>query len=142
MLIRQIRITDNLQQYIECIRSLNSKNVSVASNNDIMRFLENRPDNIQTFVGIVDDNIVSTATLILEQKLRYQNMCGHIEDVGVHPDYRGKGYGYDITKFLVDLCKEYNCYKVKLNCSDALVSFYSMLGFSVDNNGMVLNLTP
>lgn len=109
--------------------------------NDVVWTLSTRPHNIITFVGILDSKIVATATLILEHKLRYKNKCAHIEDVCVHDDYRGRRYGHDMVKHLVNVAKEYGCYKVKLNCSNKLVSFYSKLGFTVDANHMVLKIS-
>lgn len=113
---------------------LNNPNIPLSNKQDIVYSLEQRPKNILTFVLVSDDNhIVATATVIIEKKLRYQMLCCHIEDVGVHPDHRGKGHGKQIVDFCIGLAEHNGCYKVKLNCQDNLVEFYSKLGF--ENHG-------
>ena len=43
---------------------------------------------------------------------------------------RGReGYGKQIVEHCVAVAKANNCYKVKLNCEDSLISFYGCLGF-------------
>ena len=74
----------------------------------------------------------------MECKLRYNQYCCHIEDVGVRKSFRGYGYGQQIVKYCIDFAKQNNCYKVKLNCSDNLIPFYEKLGFKKYNNGMAL----
>jgi predicted GNAT family N-acyltransferase len=56
-------------------------------------------------------------------------MCCHIEDVATSIKDRGKGYGKQIVEHCVAVAKANNCYKVKLNCEDSLISFYGCLGF-------------
>lgn len=129
---------NNISQYLECVSDLNSPKIKSNNVDDVRKILSRRPGNILTFVGVVDDTIVSTATMILEEKLRYSQCCCHIEDVGVHPNYRHKGYGSVIVQYCVDAAKQYNCYKIKLNCSDELLVFYTKLGFQVCDNHMYI----
>lgn len=138
--IRPININDDLQKYIECINDLNSNSVIVASNEQIKRNLIKRSNNIITYVIADNDLILATATVIIETKLRYTQPCCHIEDVGVHPEYRGKGYGKMIVNHCLGIAKSKKCYKVKLFCSDNLLNFYSGMGFKKNNNGMEKNL--
>lgn len=142
MRFRLLDSNDNLSQYMECVKDLNGSGLTLSSIEDMKYSLENRPSNILTF-GLLDEdnNILATATIIIEKKLRYQRLCCHIEDVGVHPDHRGKGYGRDIVKYCMDIAKHNNCYKVKLNCNNTLVAFYEKLGFEKMDNGMVLKLS-
>ena len=88
---------------------------------------------------VSDDNkIVATATVIMEKKLRYSQLCCHIEDVGVHPDFRNKGYGKEIVEYCIKVAKANNCYKIKLNCADSLIQFYEKLGFELNGNHMYI----
>ena len=59
------------------------------------------------FVLEVDDIIVATTTLIIEQKFIHKlSKYGHIEDVIVNNEHRRKGYGKTIIKHVVDYCKK------------------------------------
>jgi predicted GNAT family N-acyltransferase len=139
MNIRLLHSNDNIDEYLDCVRDLNNKDNVLSSVKDIKYSLDNRPSNILTFI-LLDDNkkIVATATMIIEKKLRYKRLCCHIEDVGVHPDKRGLGYGEKIVNHCILIAKENKCYKVKLNCNESLVPFYKRLGFNKNSNGMVL----
>lgn len=142
MIIRLIEQSDDIASYLECVGSLNSNNALVSSVEQIGVVVGLRPTNVLTFVGILDDGkIVSTATIIMEKKLRYQRLCCHIEDVAVRPEYRGKGYGKEMMDFCLKVAKANNCYKVKLNCSEKLISFYESCGFKENSVGMVLDLS-
>jgi glucosamine-phosphate N-acetyltransferase len=77
-----------------------------------------------------NNQIIATGKLIIEYKLHnnFTNM-GHIEDLVVHNEFRGKGLGKLITDFLHLRAKELMCYKVILNCSTENVEFYKKCGF-------------
>lgn len=138
--IKVLEITDNIMQYLECVESLKHKDVEVSNIDQIKKIIEARPTNILTFVGVVDFNIVATATTIMERKLRYNRLCCHIEDVAVHPLFRGRGYGKRIVQYCIDMARFNKCYKVKLNCKDELATFYEQLGFVETENHMVYAL--
>ncbi len=139
MNIKLLEATDNIQDYIDCVKDLNNHCTKLSSIEDIKYVLENRPSNILTFVMVNDDSrIVSTATVIMEQKLRYQNLCMHIEDVGTHPSFRNAGYASTIIKYCIDLAKNNDCYRIKLSCENNLVDFYKKLGFKIYGNFMFM----
>lgn len=139
MHIRILNINDNLEQYLDCVKDLMNASLEVMSVSDIKETLSLRPANILTFVGVDDDNnILATATIIMEKKLRYRRLCCHIEDVGVREVYRNKGYGKDIVEYCIKVAKENKCYKIKLNCTDKLVPFYQQLGFDHTGNHMTI----
>lgn len=139
MLIKILEATDNILDYIECTKELNNPGVELSSVEEIKETIQLRPSNTLTFVAINADNrIVATATIIVEKKLRYRRLCCHIEDVGVHPNFRNKGYGALIVNYCIDVAKKNNCYKIKLNCADGLVKFYGKLGFDLNGNHMYI----
>jgi GNAT superfamily N-acetyltransferase len=137
--IKILEPSDNISQYLECVASLNNSGVSLSNEESIKFALESRPTNILTWVGLVEDNIVATASTIMECKLRYNQLCCHIEDVGVHPSQRGKGYGKEIVDHCIRVAKRNKCYKVKLNCNPNLVDFYGKIGFIDGGMHMILN---
>ena len=128
-----------LSQYLECVGDLNSKGVSKADLNQAKDILYNRPENIVTLIGIVDERLVATCTLLLEDKLRYNQKSCHIEDVAVVRDSRGKGYGKEILKYAIEYAKKSEkCYKIMLTCKNHLVQYYSDSGFKTTDNNMVI----
>lgn len=77
-----------------------------------------------------DDNVVGTASLVLERKLiRGGALCAHIEDVVVDTETRGKGVGKRLIAHLVDMARHRDCYKVILDCAEDNVPFYERCGF-------------
>lgn len=134
--IRPITVYDDLNQYMECVKELNNVSTSVSSVDQMRGWLSTRPDNIITYVCVNNKDIVATATCIFERKLRYNQLCCHLEDVGVRPDYRSKGLGQLMVNYCVGEASSKGCYKVKLHCSDKLLGFYENLGFTKINNGM------
>ncbi len=80
-------------------------------------------DNI--FVGIIDNNIITSYTVIIENKLIHSyGKVAHLEDFAIHKDYRGKGYGKQMIDFVMEFCKEQGCYKAVHSCPHELVEYY------------------
>lgn len=134
--IRPININDDFNQYMRCVQDLNGSGVSVCNFEQMKRSLLSRQSNMVTYVLVVDDKILATATCLFEKKIRYNQPCCHIEDVGVDPDHRKRSYGKLIVDHCVSMAKSKNCYKVKLCCSNDLLNWYSGMGFKKTNNGM------
>jgi N-acetylglutamate synthase-like GNAT family acetyltransferase len=133
MNIKLLDSNDNINEYLDCVKDLNSRDVELSTVEQIKRVLDTRPTNILTFVLINSENkIVATASVIMEKKLRYNKLCCHIEDVGVHESYRNKGYGKKIIEYCIDFAIKNECYKLKLNCKSYLLDFYQKLGFDGD----------
>ncbi len=73
--------------------------------------------------------LVGSGTIIIEPKIIHGGKSvGHIEDLVVHPQYRGKGVAQTILNMLVDYSKP-SCYKVILNCNQNMEEFYNRAGF-------------
>ncbi len=127
-----------IKQYMECISVLNKSDCVVQNVEDVRERLRYRKENIITFLGIVEDNVVATSTILLEIKLRYSKMCCHIEDVATKVEDRGKGYGKMIVAHCIKAAKDNDCYKVKLNCEESVIPFYDSLGFKHQGAHMYL----
>ena len=132
------RLTEHyIEQYLECVEDLNNANVRHSRIKNAINILKSRPDNIITFMLLDENILVATATIIMEDKIRYKQKCCHIEDVAVMSAYRKKGYGKAIVEHCINYAVGENCYKVRLNCADHLIKFYSGAGFKNIDNGMV-----
>jgi glucosamine-phosphate N-acetyltransferase len=85
----------------------------------------------EIIVGIENDTIVSSGTIIIEPKIIHGGTpAGHIEDIVVLEKWRNKGIAKELLKHLKEIAIHKNCYKIILDCSEHLVSFYENSGFS------------
>jgi len=86
-----------------------------------------------------DFELIGIATILIERKLTHGGeSCAHIEDVVIDSKYRGLSYGKYMIDFLIQKAKEYNCYKIILNCDEQSVGFYEKFGFQQKNVEMSL----
>ena len=84
------------------------------------------------FVIEINNTIIAATTLLIEQKFIHKlSKYGHIEDVIVSNEHRGKGYGKKIIKYVMDFCKKNNFYKITLTCKQELIPFYEKNNFEV-----------
>ena len=69
----------------------------------------------------------------------------YLEDLFVHPEYRGKGIGKELLKSLVKIAKERNCGRVEwvvLNWNQPAIDFYKSLGAIPMDEWTTYRLTP
>tara|TARA_B110000305_G_C19317278_1_gene577129 strand:+ start:322 stop:756 length:435 start_codon:yes stop_codon:yes gene_type:complete len=77
-----------------------------------------------------DNKIVGGITSIVEQKIIHNGRCsGHIEDLVILEEYRSHGIGGLLLKYVINISKQYNCYKCILDCDENLESYYKKNGF-------------
>ena len=113
--------------YYKLINEFKKTNFSY---NNFCNFINEK--NIQVWVIEYENKIIATGTLVLEQKLIHNfGIAAHIEDVVISEQFRKQNYGKTLINFLIKKAKEYNCYKVILNCENKLQNFYNKCNFSV-----------
>jgi len=130
MNIRELKKTDRIE-YIELIDSFRPLNTSISEEkfNEIYDKIFKR-DII--FVCEINNIIVGTAKLLIEQKYIHNlSKYGRIEDVIIKNEYRNKGVGSHMIKYIIDYCKKYKFFKVSLSCSSDLIKFYEKNNFEV-----------
>ena len=93
-------------------------------------FINNNSSN--SVVGIYDDKVVAYGSVVIENKIRGE-LAGHIEDIVVDSDVRGKMMGVLLIKKLIEIARNKGCYRITLFCKESLVNFYSRNGFKVNN---------
>jgi len=96
-------------------------------------------DNPNHKIYVLEENhkIISCGTLLIEPKFIHNcSNVGHIEDIVVDNNVRGKGLGKKIIKFLTEESKKYNCYKVILDCSENHEKFYEKCEFKLKGKCM------
>ncbi len=126
----------NLEDYFECVKDLMNSGTKSEYKEALAKVLYQR-NNYVVYVNTRYKNIVATGAVMFENKIRYNQPKGYIEDIAVHPEHRGKGYGKQMVKHLISCCKKRNCYKIVLTCNDDLVDYYKSLGFDKTVNFMV-----
>lgn len=104
-----------------------------------LHIINDLPTNHIIFVLMENDKPVGMITLFMEQKIIHNGgKVGHIEDVVVDKNYRGKGYATLLLKHATSIAKHYKCYKCILNCTDEVKPVYEKNGFTHKTNGMSL----
>lgn len=127
----------NIKNYFNLLNQLS--NTTNYDECKFFNFIDNLPKNTRIYLLYDEDKIVGSGTLLIENKIihNFKNV-GHIEDIVVDKNSRGKGYGKILINHLIDESKNLNCYKIILNCSKECKSFYKKYGFSSKNSEMSL----
>ncbi len=135
--IRELEQNDLFNGFLESMDSLrNASNIDEEKANKIFLNIKSG-QNQKIFVAILEDKVVASTTLIIEQKFIHDGgLVGHIEDVVVSKEYQGKGIGNELIIQVLDYAKKNNCYKTILDCSDDVKSFYERIGFKRHSNCM------
>lgn len=82
-------------------------------------------------IGNAGGRIIGCGTLVIEPKLIHNcSNLGHIQDIVIDGNYRKKGLGKMLIDQLMKWAKDYNCYKVILNCNESNIEFYEKCGFN------------
>ena len=72
-------------------------------------FINNTSSN--SVVGLYNDKIVAYGSVVVENKVRGE-VAGHIEDIVVDSEVRGKMIGVSLIKELIKVAKNKGCYMI------------------------------
>lgn len=138
-LLRSLEQGDFHKGFLETLSNLSD--VGLTPEEGIRIWRGRNAAGVRTVVAVENDQVIGTASLILEQKFIHKGgIIGHIEDVAVHVDHQGKGVGKALVLQLVELAQDSGCYKVILSCNDHNLEFYERVGFRRHDNGMRIDL--
>jgi ribosomal protein S18 acetylase RimI-like enzyme len=74
---------------------------------------------VLVIVDVSTDQLVAAGTLLVERKhIHAAGIAGHIEDIVVAPETRGKGLGQKLVTGLRELGTGVGCYKTILDCKN------------------------
>ena len=127
-MIRELEKSDYYKGFLNLINYF-TKNPKPVSYEDFVKVFESITNSI---VLVVEERekIVGTAKLLVERKFHNNfSKMGHIEDVVVIEEYRGKWFGNLLMKKLIEIGKEKGCYKIVINCNQENVEYYKKLEF-------------
>uniref|UniRef100_A0A7C2JYW0 glucosamine-phosphate N-acetyltransferase n=1 Tax=Schlesneria paludicola TaxID=360056 RepID=A0A7C2JYW0_9PLAN len=139
ILIRRMYATDLRRGFLAALASL--KPCELTDEEAIEVFRQRMRQKIHTYVALLDNRIVGTATLLIEPKFIHSGgVVGHIEDVAVHQAYQQHGVGALLVRHVLEECRAAGCYKVILDCAEKVIPFYEKLGFSRWEQAMRIDL--
>ena len=73
--------------------------------------------------------LAASGTLLIEQKFVHNTgKVGHVEDIVVSTDFQRRGLGKKMIETLLEIARAKGCYKVILDCSEEVVTFYEKCG--------------
>lgn len=130
-MIRELDYNDDVASYINLLSQLTS--APAINYTEFINHLEIIKKNQfhKIFIMIVENKIIGSGTLLIEPKFIHGiSYVGHIEDIVIDDQYRGKKYGTILLNYLVTYAKKSKCYKIILDCSRANVNFYEKIGLS------------
>ena len=96
-------------------------------------FISNTSSN--AIVGIYKNKIIAYGSIVIENKIRGE-VAGHIEDIIVDKNIRGKNVGVSLINELINIAKIKKCYRVTLLCNENLINFYSKNNFKLSGVAM------
>ena len=132
MLIRKLEKTD-YNDYLNLIQKFRPITNSI-SKDKFEEIYDKIFSNNLIFVAIINNTLVGSITCLIEQKFIHNlAIYLHIEDFIVCPEYRGKGIGKALLKYVKDYSKNHNVYKIILDCDKALHDFYEKNQFKTFN---------
>ena len=127
---RAVKRSD-LKEVIVLLNQLKEIDVSKINLNKAWSdFISNSSSN--SIVGIFNNKVVAYGSLVVENKIRGE-VAGHIEDIVVDSNVRGKMIGVALIKELIKIGEIKGCYRITLFCKETLVKFYSRNGFEINN---------
>jgi glucosamine-phosphate N-acetyltransferase len=88
-------------------------------------------DNHHILVIEYENIIVGSGTLLIEEKMTYGGCkMGHIENILIDENMRGKKLGTLLIHELIKIADQKKCYRVDLGCENFLKKFYKSVGFN------------
>lgn len=100
--------------------------------------------NYTVYVAVAEGQIVGSFELLIMDNLAHVGApSGIVEDVVVHPAWRGRGIGKQMMLFAMEQCRQAGCYKLALSSNrkrEAAHRFYAALGFQKHGYSFVVSL--
>ena len=127
-------IKEDLDRVFKILNQLKELNIeSIDKESAWNSFNENK--STKSIVGVLDNEIVAYGSIVIENKIRGE-VAGHIEDIVVDKNYRGRFIGENLIKELINIGKKNKCYRITLFCKEHLKNFYLRQGFEKSSINM------
>jgi glucosamine-phosphate N-acetyltransferase len=130
---RLLNSEDYYSNYINILSQLSTVNKESISQEEWNTFISNLNDyhQIIVLVDLSTNKIIGSGTLLIENKIIHNmGKVAHIEDIVTDESVRGYGFGKMIIDYLINISKNFNVYKIILDCSEYNIKFYEKCGFT------------
>ena len=101
------------------------------------RYAVQHPEKVLVFIILIEGVVTGTASLHLGHYSTWSDgWYGHIEDVLIDPEYRGRGLAEALVRHAVEAAREENLTRVEVNAltsNQPARKLYEKLGFSSDS---------
>jgi ribosomal protein S18 acetylase RimI-like enzyme len=108
------------------------------------RYAVEHPHKVLIFIVLIEGVVTGTASLHLGHYSTWNdNWYGHVEDVVVDPDYRGRGLAEKLIRHIIAVASEKKLARLELNAlaeNVAARALYEKVGFTTDSVAYELNL--
>jgi glucosamine-phosphate N-acetyltransferase len=132
--IRKIEVNDYNKDYLDLLSQLSIVNSNHITVEKFINYVHTLHDTHIIYVIEKDTRIISTMTIIIEDKIIHNmGRVMHIEDVVVDKNYRGEGLGKMLLNHAISIAEREKCYKIILNCSEENRGFYEKCDFTKKN---------
>ena len=137
---RFLEKSDYSKGHLQILAQLTSVgNVTQAQYETQFNALDKNVYKIVVIEDVSKQSIIGSGTVFMEKKFIHEcGKSGHIEDIVVSSEYRGKNLGLKLISCLTEIGRINKCYKIILDCSDKNVPFYVKCGYSKTANQMVI----
>ncbi|CAL9170793.1 unnamed protein product [Musa hybrid cultivar] len=141
--LRRLEISDNAKGFVELLSQLSTATAPLSDADFRARFADLAALGDDHLIVVAEDRhagrIVATGSVFIERKfLHGGGKVGHIEDVVVDAAARRRRLGQRVVRYLSNHAKAAGCYKVILDCTPDLRSFYEKCGFTEKTIQMAL----
>ena len=127
--------SDDKEGVLKCLQQVWS--ISEIDEKTLAKFFQNEN---YLYVAKLHNRVIGCATLHLQYKLiRNGGVAGFLEEVVIDDEFRGKGVGEELVKFVLEKSKEKGCYKTVLCCYPERVNFYLRCGLTEETITMRWN---
>lgn len=96
-------------------------------------FLRGLNSEFQSYVcAVIEENIVGFGSLTIKNSLWQAGLLGHIDELVVDKEYRGKGIGSKLLEYITNIAKEKSCVRIELDSAldrNQAHKFYEQNGF-------------
>lgn len=129
--------------YVNILSQLTTINIDKISVDQFKKRIELIKSNPYHKIIVAKYNgiLVGTITVLIEPKFIHDlSFVSHIEDVVVDQKYRKFGIGKFLVEKAIEISKQFDCYKIILDCSKTSVDFYTKCGFKLKDLQMAIYL--
>ena len=141
IVLEELNEQHNYVQYCNILSQLTSLDYNTFTEVDFKNHLKCIKSNPyhKIIVATLNETIIGTITVLIEPKFIHNlSYIAHIEDIVVDMSVRCKGIGRKLVEKAIDISKQYQCYKIILNCAENNLDFYRKFGFKLKECQMAL----